>query len=128
VFTDPVATNYGGTVTIGVAGGSAKSLPRTGTGKQDATYRLEEAGNIDIELVLSHENLDTKPRAVARVQRSALIADPLLTGQNRPAKCVVTISASWDPNMSTGEVQALYAQLLSFLTPVAFLRLLAGEV
>lgn len=127
MFSDPIATTYGATVTIGVAGGSAKSLPRIGNESDGATYRLEEAGNVETTLNLSHGDLDKKPRVVARLSRSSLIADPLLSGQNRPAVATVTITMAWDANLASSEVQALYAQLLTFLTPANALRLLGGE-
>lgn len=126
-LSDPFPTNFGGTPTITVAGGASKPLPRTGSGELKSIYRLEEAGNVSTTLEVSHSPDLKKPRAVVRLVRSSLVANPLLTGQSRPAEIAVTLTANWDPLAGIGEVQAVYNQLLSLLSSATLLKVVGGE-
>jgi hypothetical protein len=127
VFTDPIVTTAGGAATISLAGGTSKSLARTGTNEVESSYKLVDTGNVETTLIIGHAPDGKRPSAKARLEKAQYIADPLQTGQNRKAELAVTVSFSWDPNLSIAEVQDAYEQLLSFLTPANALRVIGYE-
>lgn len=118
-FTDPVAVTDAGT---------AKTLPRTGTSANASTYRLVATNGDILQLVLSHETTKgQRERVVARITRTALVSNPLVSGQSRAAQQTITLTSDRDPLQTPADAQVLYATLLTFLTSAAFLRLAAGE-
>lgn len=121
MFSDPL------TLTIG---GSATTVPRIAVDSNPpkSTYRVEVSGTTYTVELSSQTTKSGRDRSVARLTREALVADPLLSGQNRPESATVTVTADVAQVHGPGDAQTLYQILLSFLTSANFLRLAGGEI
>lgn len=114
---------------VGTYSGASKSLARTGSDENESTYRLVDSGNVVYDLVVSHQ-MPTKAgrnRATVRLTRTALVNDPLASGQSKPSQVTVSTTCDYDALITAADAQALYNMLLTFLTSATFLRVASGE-
>lgn len=119
MFTDPVSLTY---ATV------AKSSPRVGTDGNKSRYLHVQTDGTEFALELSHEETKGgRERCVARLKRSALVSNPLVTGQSRPAELTVTVTMDRDSIHTPQEAVDLFSSLRGFLTDANVLRLAAGE-
>jgi len=105
--------------------GVSKNVPKI----NDGSYRLIDGANtytVSITTELPAKNKRNRLRVA--LKRDALIADPLLTGQNDRASLTVAVTADWDQNHPLADPQTMYNSLLSFLTSATFLRVAGGEM
>jgi len=85
VFADPQSVTYNG---------SAKSLPAVSRGEDKSVYRLVDSGVL-YELTLSHSDNGKRSRAVARLVRTAAVADVLVPANNVVASMSATITVDF---------------------------------
>jgi len=130
-FADPTSITYAG---------ASKTLPRTGSSANESIYRLSDTGGVVYELRLSHAFADIsgrqsgknagqgqRNRAVARLTRNALVADPLATGQSLPSSMSATFTMDFPVLLTAADAQALGNALVAFLSSGNLLKLAAGE-
>jgi hypothetical protein len=117
VFADPQSITY---ATVG------KSLPAIGRNDTQSVYKLNDSGTV-YELTLSHQ-FKARNRVVARLQRTAASADPLVPAQNILASATATFTMDF-PNVGLvpADVQALGKALVGFLSDGTLLKLVNGE-
>jgi hypothetical protein len=117
MFSDPQSVTY---ATV------AKSLVRVDTGPGMSEYRLNDSGVI-FDLKLSHQ-FAKRNRAVARLQRDAFSADPLVPAQNILASATASFTLDFpSAGLTATDAQNLGAALVLWLTPANILKMANGE-
>jgi hypothetical protein len=117
MFSDPQSVTY---ATV------AKSLAAIGRGDLSSTYRLDDSGVV-YQLSLSHQFKDRR-RVVARLQRDAFAADPLVPAQNILASATATLTIDFPKVGATAtDAQALAKALVGWASDANILKLAAGE-
>jgi len=118
VFADPQSITY---ATV------AKSLPTTGRGETESTYRLADSNNVVYTLTLSHQ-FAKRNRVVARLRRDAVVPDALIPSQNFLASMTASFTIDFPTNGYTlTDAQALGNALTGFLTSANILKMANGE-
>lgn len=117
MFSDPQSITYS---TV------AKSLPTTGRGTDESTYKLNDSGVI-YTMKLGHQ-FKRRNRVVARLQRDSYASDPLVPTQNILASMTATFTLDF-PNvgLTTADAQSLANALVGWLTSANILKLANGE-
>ena len=117
MFADPQTLTY---ATV------SKSLPAIGRNESQSEYKLNDSGTV-YDLILSHQ-FKNRNRVVARLQRTAASADPLVPAQNILASATVTFTMDF-PNVGLlpVDIQNLGNTLVGFLTASTILKLVNGE-
>lgn len=117
MFADPQSVTY---ATV------AKSLPAIGRNDNQSEYRLSDNGTV-YNLLISHQ-LKKRNRVVARLQRTAVVADPLVPAQNALSSATATFTIDF-PNDGTvvTDAQSLGKALRDWLSDANILKMLNGE-
>lgn len=117
MFADPQSVTYN---TV------AKSLPTTGRGADESTYKLNDSGVV-YTMKLGHQ-FKRRNRVVARLQRDAFASDPLVPAQNILASATATFTIDF-PNigMTAADAQLLGLALKDWLSSANILKLVNGE-
>lgn len=119
MFQDPIPITYAG---------ATKSLPRTGGDEDSSTYQHVQSDGTEFLMELSHSKTKAnRERCNIRLTRNALVANPLVAGQNRPASLTVNVSVDRDALHTPQEAVDLYTAVGSFFGSGSFLKLASGE-
>jgi hypothetical protein len=118
MFADPLSITY---ATV------AKSLPAVGRGTDSSQYKLNDSGTV-YTLSLSHQFKPRRTRAVARLQRDAFAADPLVPTSNTLASMTTTLTIDFPTTgLTAADAQNLANALTGFATSANILKLCNGE-
>lgn len=118
MFADPQSVTY---ATV------AKSLAATGRGTDSSQYKLNDAGTV-YQLSLSHQFKPQRTRAVARLQRDAFAADPLVPAQNLLASMTATLTIDFPTTgLTAADAQNLGNCLIAWASSANLLKILNGE-
>jgi hypothetical protein len=117
VFADPQALTYAAV---------SKSLPAIGRNETQSEYKLNDSGTL-YGFILSHQ-FKTRNRVVARFQRTAASADPLIPTQNILASATASFTLDF-PNVGVTptDAQNLGKALVAWLTDANLLKMINGE-
>lgn len=118
MFADPQTVTY---ATV------AKTLPATGRSSDTSEYQVRETDGTVYNLTLTHA-FKARNRVVARLKRSSIVGDPLVTGQSIlvSATATITIDAP-QTGLSIADAQNLGKALVAWGTDANLLKLLNGE-
>lgn len=117
MFADPQSVTYSG---------AAKSLPAISRGDESSVYQLNDSGVV-YKLTLGHQ-FKARNRCVARLQRDAYVADPLVPSQYKLASMSATFTLDFPPTGYTAaDAQALGNALVAFLVSATVLKIANGE-
>lgn len=117
MFSDPQAVTYNSV---------AKSLAAIGRGDSQSVYKLVST-DAEYELTLSHQ-FKARNRVVARLKRTAVVADPLVPASNIVASATATLTIDFpSTGMSLTDVQNLGNCLVGWLSSGNILKLVGGE-
>lgn len=118
MFADPQSVTY---ATV------AKSLVAVGRNSDTSRYRLNDSGTI-YQLDLSHSFKPRRTRAVARLQRDAFAADPLVPTSNTLASMTSTLTIDFPTTgLTAADAQNLANALIAWATSANILKLANGE-
>jgi len=118
MFADPQTVTY---ATV------AKSLPAVGRTNEASTYRLNDSGTI-YNLSLSHQFKPRRTRAVARLQRDAFAADPLVPANSLLASMTATLTVDYPTvGLTAADAQNLANALTAWASSASILKLVNGE-
>lgn len=117
MFADPQVLTY---ATV------AKSLPAIGRNETQSEYKLNDSGVV-YDFIVSHQ-FKARNRVVARLQRIASSADPLIPSQNILASMTATFTLDF-PNVgfTPTDCQNLANALTGWLTGANVLKMVNGE-
>jgi hypothetical protein len=118
MFADPQSVTY---ATV------AKSLPAVGRGTESSQYKLNDSGTVYV-LGLSHQFKPRRTRAVARLQRDAFAADPLVPTNNLLASMTATLTMDFPTTgLTAADAQNLANCLVAWATSANIIKLCNGE-
>lgn len=108
--------------------GVANSLPRTGSGNDQGTFRKDDAS---IELLASHK-MGSRVRHTVRLNHNKVAVDPLVTTVNRPysMSCIVTVDVPNNQGYTLAETQKIITGFFSWFTASSganLTKVLGGE-
>lgn len=104
----------------------AKSLVAIGRGETQSTYKLKST-DAEYLLTLAHQ-FKARNRVIARLQRTAVVADIISPSDNIVASATVTLTIDFPNNgFSLAEVQDLGTALVDWATEANLLKLVGGE-
>lgn len=117
MFTDPQSVTYAAV---------AKSLPAISRGVDSSTYKLFDSGVV-YDLSLSHA-FAKRNRVVARLKRSAIVVDPLVTATNFEASATATLTIDFPTvGLTPADAQILAKALIGWASDANLLKLANGE-
>lgn len=118
MFSDPQSVTYAAV---------AKSLPATGRGEDASIYKLFDSGGISYEFTLSH-SFAKRNRIIARLKRTAIVADPLVTATNFEASATATLTVDFPTSgLTPTDAQLLAKALVGWASDANLLKLANGE-
>lgn len=118
MFADPQSITY---ATV------AKTLPTIGRDDNASRYRLNDSGTV-YDLTLSHQFKPVRTRTVARLQRDAIVANPMNSAQNMGASMTATLTMDFPVSgLTPADAQTLATALVAWATPANLLKLASGE-
>lgn len=118
MFTDPQSVTY---ATV------AKSLPAVGRAADQSDYR-GVADDAEYNLRLAHTFKAARNRVVARLQRTAVVTDPLVPANKLVASATATFTVDFPSSgMTLAEAQSLAKALRDWATDTNILKLVGGE-
>lgn len=118
MFADPQTVTY---ATV------AKTLPAIGRNANASEYKLNDSGTV-YDLQLSHQFKAQRTRAVARLQRDTVIANPLNTAQSFLASMTATLTMDFPASgLTPADAQTLANALVGWATSANLLKLANGE-
>lgn len=118
MFADPQSVTY---ATV------SKSLPATGRSSDQSDYKGVFA-DAEYQLRLAHTFKSARNRVVARLQRTAIVDDPLTTSNKLVASATATITVDFpSAGMTLSQARDLAAALRDWATDANLLKLVGGE-
>lgn len=118
MFSDPQAITFD---TV------SKSLPAIGRGADQSSYKGVFT-DAEYQLLLGHTFKAARNRVVARLQRTAVVADPLTTDKNIVASATATLTVDFpSQGMTLAQAQHLAMALRDWATDANILKLVGGE-
>lgn len=117
MFADPQTVTY---ATV------AKALPAISRDATASTYKLFDTGSVAYQLVLSHA-FGKRNRAVARLTRESMTADPLVPANQIAVGITATLTMDYPAVLAPADAQALAKALVAYLTDANLLKLASGE-
>lgn len=104
----------------------AKSLAAIGRGDTQSVYKLVST-DAEYVLTLSHQ-FKTRNRVVARLQRTAIVTDPLMPSGNIVASATATLTIDFpSTGFSQTDIQNQAKALVAWASDANILKLVGGE-
>jgi len=117
MFADPQSVTY---ATV------SKSLPTIGRTDTQSVYRLDDSGTV-YTLSISHQ-FKARNRVVARLQRDAVVANPLNPTTNLVASATATFTMDFPSSgLTSTDAQNLGNALVGWLSSANLLKMANGE-
>lgn len=118
MFADPQSVTY---ATV------AKPLPAIGRAPDQSDYKVV-AVDAEYQLRLAHTFKPARNRVVARLQRTAVVDDPLTTSSKMIASATATFTVDFpSAGMTLSQARDLAAALRDWATDANLLKLVGGE-